>query len=244
MVAGVLLAAACGKDKAEPARPALSGTRWQLERFADQMGDTTYPVWQGDTLRYWIQFDANHVVRGGGVNRLMGTWAASGDTVNIAMGAMTDIYDATGFEERLLASINGSHPYSVRDGRLTIHFATLASGLCTVEFRLTDDGSACGATDPLAELPWLRKAKEEMVESGLGSAISICKYDGDRDGFLLAWCVDCPDAGMAFTDCEGNPKGTLWGLAGLGYEAFNIDPESVINIWSSDDNDIFSNSEL
>ena len=45
-------------------------------------------------------------IQGGGINYLQGTYALVGDRIHIHIGCMTEIYDMTGWEDRMLAALN------------------------------------------------------------------------------------------------------------------------------------------
>ena len=87
----------------------------------------------------------------------------------------------------------------------------------------------CGTNDPLNQLLWLHRqaAYFETLRGKCRASISICKYDSDKDGFLITDCEECPDRGLDFVDCNGNGLGLLFGFSGTPYEAYKIDPSSV-----------------
>ncbi len=65
----------------------------------------------------------------------------------------------------------------------------------------------CNVDNPLTDLPWLKEILdgiEKNAESGHKQHARIyqCTYR-DGTGFLLEMCVDCPDAGYSFRNCEG-----------------------------------------
>ncbi len=87
----------------------------------------------------------------------------------------------------------------------------------------------CGCDDALLQLEWLRNTVTfmETHRNDFRAEISICKYDGGKDGFLLNYCVSCADGTITLVDCEGNILVTMGGIAGDGYDVYEIDPESI-----------------
>ena len=87
----------------------------------------------------------------------------------------------------------------------------------------------CGSDDALQEIGWLREQVAQL-ESRRGkerAEVSTCRYDGGKEGFLIARCIDCPDLGSSFYDCAGNGLGQLFGIDGRGFDYYGIDPASV-----------------
>lgn len=105
-------------------------------------------------------------------------------------------------------------------------------GGCSKKERLTPVGERvchCGSADALHELEWLRNTVErlESLRGKQRAEVSVCRYDGGKEGFLVAACIDCPDLGSSLHDCEGNALGTLFGIDGHGLDYYGIDPASV-----------------
>lgn len=101
-----------------------------------------------------------------------------------------------------------------------------------------EDISCCGVDDPLNQLNWLHDCvyQFEQDKNLYRAEVYLCRYGSDNDGFLITNCVDCPDAGLSFCDCSGQSRGILFGFAGIGYEEFGIDPQSVRCIYRNYDN--------
>ena len=57
--------------------------------------------------------------------------------------------------------------------------------------------------------------------------ICTCKYDEGKDGFLTNYCVSCPDGFVNLHDCQGNVLVSMGGIAGDGYDVYEIDPTSI-----------------
>lgn len=86
----------------------------------------------------------------------------------------------------------------------------------------------CGVEDPLTGLNWLKeKVAEFETNRAQHSSICSCKYSTDKDGFLVVSCEECPDMGVELFSCNGLRVGLLFGLAGIGYEQYQIDTNSI-----------------
>ena len=87
----------------------------------------------------------------------------------------------------------------------------------------------CGCDDALQQLEWLRNNVifMETYRGTIRAEISTCKYDGGKDGFLLNYCVSCPDGTVSLVDCQGNLLVTMGGIAGEGYDVYEIDWASI-----------------
>lgn len=91
----------------------ITNKTWQLVRFFDRETNTAeLPVRHhqngDDTLAFWLRFHNDGTLQGGGINYLYGTYALTADRIRITIGCMTEIYDATGWEDRLLAALSGA----------------------------------------------------------------------------------------------------------------------------------------
>ena len=92
----------------------------------------------------------------------------------------------------------------------------------------------CNVENPLTELPWLKSLVQFYSTDTLHrSSISTCLYDSGKEGFLIADCIDCPDAGLDFMDCAGNDIGVLFGITGNDYAKYNIDKNSIKLIYKN-----------
>lgn len=103
---------------------------------------------------------------------------------------------------------------------------------CKKQDRILPVGEAvchCGVDDPLNDLQWLHKLalQFESMRNQQFASISICTYDSTSHGFLITDCENCPDRGLDFVDCQGQPLGLVGGFAGTPLSAYNIDPASV-----------------
>ncbi len=87
----------------------------------------------------------------------------------------------------------------------------------------------CGSDDALQEIGWLwdEVAQLESRRGKERAEVSTCRYDGGKEGFLIARCIDCPDLGSSFVDCSGNVLGLLFGIDGRGFDYYGINPASV-----------------
>ena len=94
----------------------------------------------------------------------------------------------------------------------------------------------CNVDNPLTDLLWLKEIvnnAEENTEGGYGSHVRIyqCNYR-DGIGFSVEMCVDCPDAGYGFCNCEGVVLCGGGGISGAdNCPEFNIDFENKKLIW-------------
>lgn len=87
----------------------LIGKRWQLQRFFDRETNTgEIPMRGNDPIPFWLYFHDSIMVEGGGVNQLAGNYAMIDHNIYMSVAAVTEIYDATGWEERMLNALNNS----------------------------------------------------------------------------------------------------------------------------------------
>lgn len=107
--------------------PTLTNKKWHLKYFVDR---TTSP-WTKESpensngsIPFWLQFYENGVVQGGGINHLWGNYSVHNDHINILIGNTTEIYDPSGWEESLLAALNGATICNFFDygGRMRIYY--------------------------------------------------------------------------------------------------------------------------
>lgn len=86
----------------------LVNKRWQLKRFFDRETWTGEIPMQGNNpIHFWLYFRNDNTVEGGGVNQLNGSYAFyEQDHIYINIGTTTEIYDATGWEERMVNALN------------------------------------------------------------------------------------------------------------------------------------------
>ena len=115
--------------------------------------------------------------------------------------------------------------------------------LCLVVFAATGcDKSkvtpmSCNVDNPLTDLPWLKEIVDGFeydaatFEYNPHARIYQCSYKGGI-GFLLEMCVECPDAGYSFRDCEGVVLCSGGGFSGEdNCSELNIDSENKKLIW-------------
>ena len=88
----------------------VTNKTWRLVRFFDRETWTAeVPIRHhqngDDTLAFWLRFYGDGTIQGGGINYLNGTYTLAGDRISINIGCATEIYDATGWEDRMLAAL-------------------------------------------------------------------------------------------------------------------------------------------
>lgn len=87
----------------------LVGKRWQLLRFFDRETNTEeIPMRGNDPIPFWLFFHDSITVEGGGINQLAGYYAMIDHNIYMNVAAVTEIHDATGWEERMLNALNNS----------------------------------------------------------------------------------------------------------------------------------------
>ena len=87
----------------------LIGKRWQLQRFFDrETNSEEVPMSVNGLIPFWLFFNGNGQVEGGGINQLAGNYAMINHNIYMSVAAVTEIYDATGWEERMLNALNNS----------------------------------------------------------------------------------------------------------------------------------------
>lgn len=81
---------------------------WQLQYFYNRETNTdTVPMQGNSAIPFWLCFYADGHIEGGGINQLSGSYSMfDGGHIHINIAAVTEIYDATGWEERLLNALN------------------------------------------------------------------------------------------------------------------------------------------
>ena len=86
----------------------LVGKRWRLQYFLDrETWQPQAPLHGNDTIPFWLQFNNDGTIIGGGINQLNGTFVLyDNDRIGINIHSTTEIYDQTGWEERLLDALN------------------------------------------------------------------------------------------------------------------------------------------
>jgi hypothetical protein len=89
----------------------IANKTWRLVRFFDRETRTAeIPIREHDngvdTLAFWLRFYDDGTLQGGGINYLNGTYTLyDRDRIHINIGCATEIYDMTGWEDRMLAAL-------------------------------------------------------------------------------------------------------------------------------------------
>ncbi len=85
----------------------LANTSWRLNKFVHDES-YTYPIWNSDTLDYFIKFSQNGELSGHGVNTYSGHYTLTNNNISISVGCNTEIYDYTGYEEKMISGLNSA----------------------------------------------------------------------------------------------------------------------------------------
>lgn len=86
----------------------LVGKSWQIAYFFDrETWQGTAPMGGNDTIPFWIRFNDDGTIEGGGINQLYGNYYIY-DSYHIIINihCVTEIYDQTGWEQRLIYALN------------------------------------------------------------------------------------------------------------------------------------------
>ncbi len=103
--------------------PHITDNRWQLTRFVDRATQSCeQPIWNNQMLLFWLEFKEDGTVVGKGINQLEGNYTTQGGNIHIYIGNCTEIYDASGWEERMLNALNEAIEYTVSDKVLKIYY--------------------------------------------------------------------------------------------------------------------------
>ena len=111
--------------------PTLTGKRWRLQRFVDRTTNPwteEVPTGGNGPISFWLQFYEDGTLLGGGINQLQGQYYLDPEQTYrfyyTHIESVTEIYDQTGWEERLIAALNSATEYAFSDygGRLGIYF--------------------------------------------------------------------------------------------------------------------------
>ncbi|MBO4306943.1 MAG: hypothetical protein J5848_01360 [Bacteroidales bacterium] len=86
----------------------LVNKHWRLLRFYNRETRTEEVPMQGsDPIPFWLYFRNDSSVEGGGINQLNGNYVQlEHGNIFINIATSTEIYDATGWEERLINALN------------------------------------------------------------------------------------------------------------------------------------------
>ncbi|HOA46503.1 MAG: hypothetical protein BWX65_00708 [Bacteroidetes bacterium ADurb.Bin057] len=74
----------------------------------------------------------------------------------------------------------------------------------------TQNDKFCKVDDPINELIWL---KNIIAEASNPTTIHSCSYK-NNEGFLVDFCVGCPDGLVVFFDCDSNVLCEFGGIDG------------------------------
>lgn len=93
----------------------LVNKRWQLQRFFDRETQTGEIPMQGNNpIPFWLYFHKDGTMEGGGINQLNGSFMLyDPDYIHINIGTATEIYDETGWEEKLITALNDATIHNV-----------------------------------------------------------------------------------------------------------------------------------
>jgi hypothetical protein len=92
----------------------------------------------------------------------------------------------------------------------------------------------CGVGNPLEDLVWLKTMADTFSQHKESrSSIRICKYDTDKEGFIIADCENCPDVGVSLFACDGTLLCDFFGLSGKPCKHHAIDTSSIILIYKN-----------
>lgn len=79
-----------------------------------------------------------------------------------------------------------------------------------------DQRSYCGSTNPLKDIPWLKKIKTEMEMSARAAGGQIIRYNyKGNDVFWIDNCYSCADDLIKVYNCQGDVICEFGGIAGL-----------------------------
>ncbi len=111
--------------------PTLTGKRWHLQRFVDRTTNPwteEVPVNGGGPIPFWLEFYEDGTLLGGGINQLQGQYYLDPERTYrfyyTHIESVTEIYDQTGWEERLIDALNSATEYAFSDygGRIRIYY--------------------------------------------------------------------------------------------------------------------------
>jgi hypothetical protein len=111
--------------------PTLTGKRWHLQRFVDRTTNPwteEVPTGGNGPISFWLQFYEDGTLLGGGINQLQGQYYLDPEQTYrfyyTHVESVTEIYDQTGWEERLIAALNSATEYAFSDygGRMRIYY--------------------------------------------------------------------------------------------------------------------------
>ena len=92
----------------------------------------------------------------------------------------------------------------------------------------------CGVGNPLEDLTWLKTMADTFSQHKENrSSIRTCKYDINKEGFIIADCENCPDLGVSLFACDGTHLCHFFGISGKPCESHMIDTNSIKLIYKN-----------
>ena len=103
--------------------PTITNKQWFFHHFFDRVTQTIeVPTNSMGVIPFWLQFAGDGTVRGGGINHVNGTYTLNGDRININIQCTTEIYDMTGWEDRLMEALNSATICDMFDNRIRLYY--------------------------------------------------------------------------------------------------------------------------
>ncbi len=117
--------------------PKITYHRWYLARFVDRATNTSEaPMWNGRLQYYVIEFNPDGTMSGSGVNSLHGTYHLDHGNISIHIQPVTEIYDATGWEDRMIDALNAAIKCNISEDHIWIFYNYTNTYM---EFRALDE---------------------------------------------------------------------------------------------------------
>ncbi len=92
----------------------------------------------------------------------------------------------------------------------------------------------CGVGNPIEDLVWLKTMADKFSQQKENhSSIKSCRYDTDKEGFIIAACENCPDLGVSLYACDGTHLCHFFGISGKPCESHMIDTNSIKLIYKN-----------
>ncbi|MCR5065032.1 MAG: hypothetical protein K6A67_04610 [Bacteroidales bacterium] len=97
----------------------LVGKSWQIAYFVDrETWNETIPMQGNNAIPFWLRFNADGTIEGGGINQLYGNYIIyDRDRIICNIKRLTEIYpeiyDLTGWEQRLIDALNDATIYDI-----------------------------------------------------------------------------------------------------------------------------------
>ena len=117
--------------------PKITDHRWYLARFVDRATNTSEaPMWNGRLRYYVIEFNPDGTMSDSGVNSLHGTYHLDHGNISIHIQPVTEIYDATGWEDRIIDALNAAIKCDISEDHIRIYYNYTNTYM---EFRALDE---------------------------------------------------------------------------------------------------------